>query len=384
MKLAIMQNGDTPELESTAVLLKHAGYDVKYCGRELRAELLRIGCDTVLGLETMYNLGYDRLDSSIGEAGLSDMERCDLFLEIKVRNIPKIWNRWPRLEKRTAYKRVNGAQPEICPKGGDEVNLPCPIITACLWYGTERYRHGKASQGQSDREHEASRPVTLEQQKAWSASAQLGDTGGPCYVFWPPYPRSADYLSISRERMAFGRRGDEMMQPSSPFCVCHSVRAWGYGGIISEVADMGVKFFGNNSPAGQIQHEHVPRFVATGLACVHMKSVDCPGWALYEALLGGCPVIVGRLLNSRMLAYDLLRHNETCLEFGVPATMEYGRGDPDLPKCLEDIQAALDQLKNPAENRRIGEAGRKRLNELMWRPDRDGDSFKTFMQRNFP
>ena len=116
---------------------------------------------------------------------------------------------------------------------------------------------------------------------------------------------------------------------------------------------------------------------------VHLKSVDCPGWALYEAILAGCPVVTGRLLNSRMLAYGLLEDGVTCYEFGVPATLEYGRGDPDLEKCFTDIGAALERLRDPEENRRVGEAGRKRLNDLMWQAEKNGDSFRAFMARHF-
>ena len=102
-KLALIQNGDSPQLESSAVMLRAAGYDVKYCGPALRRELLNAGCDTVLSVEQMYSLGYDRLDPSIEPATLDDMERCDLFCEIKVRNVPKIVARWPRLHGRIAY-----------------------------------------------------------------------------------------------------------------------------------------------------------------------------------------------------------------------------------------------------------------------------------------
>jgi hypothetical protein len=111
--------------------------------------------------------------------------------------------------------------------------------------------------------------------------------------------------------------------------------------------------------------------------------VDCPGWALYEAMLAGCPVVIPRLMNSRMLAYCLLDDGVTCLEYGTHATLEYGRGDPLLDDCLTDIKNALDQLHDPATNRRIGEVGRLRLNGLMWNPERDGESFRAFCQRNF-
>lgn len=371
-KLAIIQNGDCPQIESSTVMLRAAGYEVKYCGGALRQALISAGCDTVLSTEHMEALGYDKVDKSIGPASIRDMETCDLFCEIKVRNIPKITEKWPRLKHRICYWRVNGAQPEICPKGGDEVNLPCPAITACLWYGTPRYREGKSPQGQSNLEHLANREIAYEELLGLHESVKLCNPEAMAYVFWPPYPRSGEYDAIDR-------RG--LTSYADPYCLCHSVRAWGYGGIVSQCVDLGVKFYGNNSPHGQVSHRQVPGIVAKAKALVHLKSVDCPGWALYEAILGGCPVITGRLLNSRMLGYGLLEDEVTCYEFGVPASLEYGRGPTNEEKCLEDIRNALEKLSDSATNRRIGEAGRKRLNELMWCEDRDGDSFRAFVKR---
>jgi hypothetical protein len=366
---------DEPQIESTAVMLRHAGYEVKVCGQELRNELVNVGFDTVISVQHMEQLGYDKLDSSVGEATVKDMDRCDLFVEIKVRNLAPLWNRWPRLHNKTVWWRVNGAQPEICDKGGDEVNLLCPLITACFWYGIERYRKPKEyAQGQAAQEHEISRPVSSDYFEQLMKEIHVGDNG-MAYTFWPPFPKSEKFDAVDRSKYGYKTW-------KTPYSLCHSARAWGYGSIIDWAVEQGIQIFGNNSPAGQTPHKNVYILATYAKCLVHLKSVDCPGWALYEALLSGCPVVTGRLLNSRMLAYQLLQHEETCYEFGVPASLEYGRGDMDFGKCMEDIKYALERLSDPAENLRIGENGRKRLNSLMWRSDRDGDEFLKFMARH--
>jgi hypothetical protein len=365
MKLAVLQMADEPQIVSTAAMLRVAGYDeIKVCGSKLREELLRAGCDTVLAVKSMQDMGYDPLDSRYGEATPDDMKRCDLFVEIKVRNVPKIVKRWPRLEGKIVWQRVNGAQAEICPKGGDEVHLPCPIITACLWYALD-----PTAMPDANVLYEGCPKLT-----SYPNAPKGPNWGGMAYTFWPPYPRSAEYDRIDRSKLT---------KYGPPFCIAHSARAWGYSQIIDQCVAMGVSIYGNNAPHGQISHRTVSRLTATGQSLVHLKSVDCPGWALYEAMLSGCPVVVGRLLNSRMLAYELLKDGETCYEFGVPASEEFGRGDMAFEKCVSDIELAVKRLHDPDANRRIGEAGRAKLNSIMWNESRDGQGFCEFMKKHF-
>ncbi len=89
------------------------------------------------------------------------------------------------------------------------------------------------------------------------------------------------------------------------------------------------------------------------------------------------------MFNSRTLDHPLLEHGETCFEFGIPATMDYGRGDMAFERCVADIRDAMERLSDPATNLRIGEAGRQKLNELLWTEARDGPGFRSFMARHF-
>ena len=347
MKLAILQMADTPQIESSAVMLRHAGYEVKVCGTQLRNAIQKTGCDTVLAVQSMLDAGYDALDPTIKEASLDDMERCDLFCEIKVRNVEKIWSRWPRLRGKTAWWRVNGARPEhvIKPDGkgnmedcGNEMDPPCPVISANLWYGTEEYN----KQGRN-------------------------------YVFWPPYPRAAEYDPSRRK---------DLIRMDNPFCLCHGINGWGFYAILARCAALGVNVYGVNAPMGVIHHSKVPNLVPNGLAMVHIKSVDCPGWAIYESMLGGCPIVVARLLINRMRGQELFKEGSTCLAFGMPGD-ETGRGPMEFDQCVLEIATAIDKLKDPDYNRKIGFAGRERLLKLIWSVDRDGPGFKAYMERVF-
>jgi len=338
MKLAILQMADTPHVESSAVMLRYAGHKVRVCSRQLCDELRRIGCDQVVHISTARSYGCDPLDQSIGEATLADMERCDLFADIKVNNIALVKERWPRLRDRICFWRLNGGRPEhvIRKDGtdcGDEWFPGCPAITANLWYN-DRHQHEN-------------------------------------YTFWPPYPRAADF---SQPRS--GRNTD-------PFCLVHGLTGWGYNCIVPDIAKMGVKMYGAGTPSGIVQHAVVPELVRSSLCMVHLKTTDCPGWALYEAVLGRCPVVVSRMLVARS-RMEALFDSHTCIMFGPPGTPD-GSGDMGYEQCKDDIRSALSFLRgNPSEASALTEEAHKRLNNLMWTPERDGPAFKAYLERTFP
>ncbi len=347
MKLAILQMSDTPQVESSTVMLRSAGYTVKVCGSHLRSELIRTGCDTVIGKESAISIGCDLPDPTIEEATVRDLEKCDLFCEIKINNIHKMLHRWPRLERRICFWRVNGSRPEHVRRSdgrggiedcGDETNPPCPAITANLWYREPEYNFN-----------------------------------GNNYVFWPPYPREADYDPTKRTVIStYG----------SPFCLCHSIYGWGFRDVVDECRDLiGLDVYGRGSPSGLIPHSAIPGLVATRIAMVHLKGSDCPGWALYESLLGGCPVVIPRWCVSRS-AMEELYTDDTCILFG-PEPDATGRGDPDFPRCMREIQEAMSRLKDRSLNQEMGMAGRARLKELMWNEERDGAKFKSYLERTF-
>jgi hypothetical protein len=167
-----------------------------------------------------------------------------------------------------------------------------------------------------------------------------------------------------------------------PICLIHGAVGWGYGALFSAMRALGVKIYGYGSPDGLIPHGAVAERLATAVAYVHLKSSDAPGYALYEALAAGCPVVCTRRLIWRCRMQDLLVPGETCLVFDRET--HEGLTEQDVGVCTAEVRQYLNHLSDPTFNREIGLAGRERLLEVMWRPDRDGPGFVDWVRRNFP
>lgn len=385
MKKAICQVADTGPLESLVMMLRTAGYEVWLPDAKLKRALTDLGCDTVADVAALVSgMGYDQ-PMALRTATLRDMDDCDLYVDVKAhRNGPKIWEKWPRLKDRTLFYRINGGAPEHVIRRwtdkdgvehvedcGDEVNLPCPILTPNLWYHCEHcndqgeivviYPHTPYPQSQATGTREVC-PECVGRSKS-------------AYAVWPPFMRFAEYHEVYG-RHTFSRN------PTLPVCLIHRIEGWGYKAILDNMRKLGVRCYGAGSPDGLVQHRDVPKLLSECLAMVHLKSNDCPGYALYEALAAGCPIVLTRRLIWRMRMQDLFVPGETCLVFDRET--HDGLSEEDIVNCTREVHEALNQLQDPAENRRIGMAGHDRLKELMWDAKRDGQSLNEFMQRNYP
>lgn len=337
MKLAILQMAHPSQVESAAYMLRLAGYEARYCGPRLRCQLTtEAECKTVAALEGACHLGLHRVSDDILPAEPEDVDRCDLFCEIKRTNLPKIVRRWPRLADRICWWPINGGRPEANSSEGDLTNCPWPVTGPHLWYGEPEF-NGR----------------------------------GRNHVYYPPHARADDYLKIDRKSPT-----------GAPFCLCHGVRGWGYAAIVDDVRARGVRVYGQGAPDGVVQHRSVAELCETASCMVHLKGEDCPGWALYEALLSACPIVLPRWLVRRS-HMEALFDETTCALFG-PYPNDDHRGDPEYPRCVDEIGRYVEALKDPQVNRRVGEAGRRRLLDLMWRPDRDLPAFLRWLAREFP
>lgn len=341
MRIAVCQCADTGPLESLVVLLGAAGYQCHTLSDTLIGQLKRLGCDTVADISTtMRREGVER-PMSLPVADASILQQADLYVDVKAqRNGPKVWEAWPRLRARTLWYRINGGEPTIVPGAGDEINPICPILTPNLWYGTRG---------------------------PWSERA---------YACCPPFYRFDEYYPRHGRSIAY----------TAPLCLVHNLTGWGFGGWADGMRALGMQMHGNGSPDGLLPHATLRKRLASALAMVHLKTNDAPGYALYEALAAACPVLVSQRLILKCLMHDLFVDGETCLVYDrvEPARVHHGHTPEEIVTGTAEVAVHLERLRDPAENARIGLAGRERLRELMWSEERDGDSVRQWFGRMFP
>lgn len=336
-KVAVLQVADTGPLESLVVMLESVGYDCYLPDAHVRAAMRgEAGCDSVLEIKHLVeNMGYEN-PMTLKKATLQTFVNADLIVDIKAhRNHSKYVKQWPQFEGKVLWYRINGCEPEIT-KQGDERNLPCPILTPNMRYGDDG---------------------------PWKRTGS--------YACWPPFRKFHSYCQ------------PRVREYEAPISLIHNLQEWGYQEMIAPCNLLGIRLFGARSPHGLVPHQEVPNLLSAALCMIHLKSSDSPGYALYEACAAACPLIVPRRLIWRSKMQDLFEEGVTCLCF------DQETHDPlsydDMVECTREINEGMLQLKDAAENERIGRAAQTRLREIMWsaQNDLDVNSLKEFFHANF-
>ena len=381
MKKAILQVADTGPLESLVVMLRSIGYECFLPNDTIKSELRGLGCDCVLDVSGLVeNWGYSQpIDLPLANKAM--MGTADLYVDVKAhRNGPKVWSRWPNLEKRTLWYRINGGEPEhvikrdengnVTEDHGDERDPPCPILTPNLWYRDERYDPRLTDRRCLEFQEMVDPGEAIIDCDDWTIPTPWVDKSFACY---PPFYRFDDYYTKHGRAHLYDK----------PICLIHNLQGWGYTKLIERVRALDVRCHGRSSPDGLIPHGNVARELYSALAMVHLKSSDAPGYALYEGLAAGCPLVVSRRLIWRNRMQDLLIPEETCLVFDRET--HDGLTDQDVDECELAIGTSLGRLRDPVLNERIGMAGRAKLQELMWseKKQEDVQSLGQFMERMF-
>lgn len=374
-KMAILQVADTGPLESLVMMLHTAGYDCYCPNTALRNELRKIGCDTVIDIDWLVReWGYDNpFGGNINWAYKPAMEQADLYVDVKAhRNYDKVVRRWPNLAGKVLWYRINGGKPEHVIRAdgfdcGDEVNPPCPVLTPNLWYKPLKWCRdcgevgdatacdftGLCSNGHDNWEH-----VTPH-----------------AYACWPPFRRQYMYYdTLGRVESNYG----------PPVCLIHNLENWGYRALVDNIRKLGVKCYGRGSPDGLIEHRDIPELLSKSMAMVHLKSSDAPGYALYEGLSAACPLVVSRRLIWRNRMEGMFIPDKTCLVFDRETHDELSPAD--VERCTDEIETALQKLRQPEYNHQIGFNGNERFCKLTWQAWRPYDvkSLSLFMERHFP
>ena len=330
-KLAIVHVPHEQCEASIAEMLNSVGYHVFGIGRDV-SHLLNVYMKPVVA---------SRLPI---KAELSHFRKCNLFVTVKHYNIPWLEENHNHLKGKLLWFDINGGIPGITipqePRKGYPLEVPVPYISANKHYADD-------------------------------SSYQVS---GPRYICYIPLPNRQEFLIAAHKR--------SLSDP--PVCLVHNPKHWGYGWLVDQlISKHGVRFFGGfGASNGLLKPKEISGVLTTALCMVHAKSRDCPGCALYESLLTGCPVIITDLFLERTWYTDLYIDGETCLVV---------KDNPELPipertKFLMDqITVCINRLKDPTENARIGSNGRRRIVQLMWQSDRADDvsSFRDFMRRSF-
>lgn len=159
-----------------------------------------------------------------------------------------------------------------------------------------------------------------------------------------------------------------------PIDLLHNAYNWGFGSHLNNIIEKtGLRVFGSyGSPMGIIHNDQVEEYLHNTTAFVHIKSSDCPGWALWEAFATGTPVVVPSLFIKRMHFEDLYIDGETCLTWGdnLFEDILHEPGvfkefiDREMPKAIEELASKVELLKDPEYNTKIGMGGHNKWKEL--------------------
>lgn len=331
MRTAVLHVPQADCEPAMAEMLQAAGYATLGIGRDLARLINKAGVKPGVS------------SSLRPQAGPDDLRRCDLFVTVKHYNLPLLLRAFPFLQGKLLWFDINGGEPgkyiDPAPQKTYPWTVPVPYVSA-----NKRYAEGTK-------------------------------TTGPRYVCWPPLIEAEKdrHLNLAHRRESSG----------PPLCLVHNAYHWGYGWAVDGLREqVGLKAYGSHgSPDGLLPPDRIPNLLRTAVCYIHLKGHDCPGYSLYRALLAACPVILTRQFVEFTGFTDLYEDGQTCLMVDDDASLDFpARSD----LLVANFAAAIGRLKrDPDLAKRIAGQGRRRLNDLMWRTDRDGPSFEQFLQTAF-
>lgn len=316
--LAVCTGIDSHPIKSLAIVLRSVGYEVKMLTDASLARLRLKGYTGGVDAAMLDNMGY--IKAGLPEATEDDLEKCDIFVDIKVKEADTLMPLYPRLKGRTVIFLINGG----C-DGYENYGDFYPVITNNFWVKKNAFK---------------------------------------C---WMPF----DNVQNLQPRKVIGT--------DPPMGLLHNAYNWGFKSLVDPViAKTGLRLFGSyGSPMGILPNQQAGEYLMKSSSFVHLKASDCPGYALYEAFACGVPVIVTELFIARMQYQDLYEDSVTCLTWGKTSftidekdpskITEYM--DDSRQTMIDEIADCVERLKDYRENKRIGIAGYLRWKKLTeWTP----------------
>lgn len=419
-KLCLLRVSDTEPLLSILPMLEGAGYECVLPDRRLRDEIRTLGGRNVDEFEDMQRRwGAEMPPARLKEVGREVMDRLDLYVDVNGNhNGPKLWGTFPRLLGKVLTYFINGGEPRNVPDKGDCQMPTTPMATTAQHYRSTLFcpnKHWNVEAFSCDdppnpRGYWTNRELSkvpkyftvetplnektpnicrgADGQMVEETVAHLalphcsecycilkhdeGDYGcphgcgplirapwlGKVYVFYPSFNRWESVLP-RYEGPDYG----------PPISMVHNCLSWGCQGFVEPARALGVKAYGGgNSPDGKIDHKDIWPILQRALCTVYLKGGGAVDYSILEPMAAGCPTTFHDSYVHNCRLYDLLEPGVTCLTWGSE----------------KEMAEVIERMCDPAENRRIGEAGRRRMMEVCWTPEKGQASFNEFMGRTFP
>lgn len=396
MKTALCRVSDTEPLLSLLPMLEGQGYECVLPNRSIRNLMRDLRCSNVDEFNDMQRRwGCEMPPPRLREVGIEALSTCDLFVDVAC-----CWNGkklieagHKHLEGRCLAYFINGGEPRDVEGKGDCRTPWCQIMTTAQHYRStlfcanthwnkeafscddpplprgywtnnklsHPYRGvcdcaaaGTSVANKTDAHHH------LCPARTWLCPHGCGPLQrapwlGKVYTFYPWFARASEIKS---------RRQDDW---TDPVCLVHNIKSWG-SAWWEDAKACGVQLHGGgSSPDGLVPHDRALELYSSALCTVYAKSGGAVDYSILEPMWAGCPTTFHSSYVHNCRLYDLLIDGETCLMWDDRTGM----------------QRCIDRLRDPAENERIGEAGREAAKRVQWKPGTDDASFGDFLQRNF-
>lgn len=324
---ALLSGTDTHPSHSIALMLRSVGYEVSMLHDRAIQNLRNKGYLGGVSQSELRSMGYSAPEiPMVGEEAIAE---ADLFVDLKTAYLDSFKKLYP--EKKCLHFLINGGIDDY-----QNCGFSYPVVTANMW------------------------------------------VEGDAFKTWLPFD-NVHKLEPRAKRTEFG----------VPIGLLHSAKGWGFGHLLSLVIEKtGVKIYGAGSPAGVIQNTELPSVFEKTIGLLHMKSNDCPGYALYEAMQAGIPLILCEQLLDRMKMRELYEDGETCVLWGgsfydkkycqeTGLSKEWYKDDEMA--VVNEILAAIERLKDPEYNYKIGIGGHERFKKLTAWTDEKKQAFGVFL-----